>query len=210
MLNDKWTWNTSFLSAGEKLKEFIIVVIGIFPLTPNTQEQDLKYYDEERDEKYFPNVIETSVGVERSMFAFLVDAYHEAKGGRADQSDKEQEVVLKLPKKLAPVKVIVLPLVKKEENLIEKAQRIFEDLKQDFHCQYDERGSVGKRYRRADETGVLYAVTVDFDTLEDDTVTIRWRDSMEQIRVPVEELKQVLNDLIEDEVEFEQAGPKVS
>jgi len=172
-------------------------------------EDDLKYYDEERDEKYFPNVIETSVGVERSMLAFLTEAYQEAKGGRADQSNKEEEVVMQLPKELAPVKVSVFPLVRKEDDLIEKSEEIFDELKQEFHCQYDERGSIGKRYRRADEIGVLYAVTVDFDTLEDDTVTIRDRDSMDQIRVPVKELKQTLVDLIENKKEFEEAGEKV-
>jgi len=172
-------------------------------------EDDLKYYDEERDEKYFPNVIETSVGVERSMLAFLTEAYQEAKGGRADQSNKEEEVVLQLPKRLAPVKVAVFPLVKKEDDLVKKTKEVFDELKQEIHCQYDERGSIGKRYRRADEIGVLYAVTVDFDTLEDDTVTIRDRDSMDQIRVPIEDLKATLKKLIKDEVKFKEAGEEV-
>ncbi len=185
---------------------------GDWDLSTHTEhsEDDLKYYDEERDEKYFPHVIETSVGVERSLLAFLIESYQEIEGGRSGQKDKEQEVVLKLPKELAPVKVVVLPLVKNKPELVEKAQAIYKTLKPHFYCQYDERGSIGKRYRRSDETGVLYAVTVDFDTLQDDAVTIRDRDSMEQVRTTIEKLPRVLTDLIQGRMEFKQAGSKTS
>lgn len=185
---------------------------GDWDLSTHTEhsQENLKYYDQQRDEKYFPHVIETSVGVERSLLVFLFEAYQEIEGGRGDSSGKEQEVVLRLPKELAPVKVVVLPLVKKEQDLVDKAQQVFQQLKSELYCQYDERGSIGKRYRRADEIGVPYAVTVDFDTLEDDSVTIRNRDSMDQIRVSLEELPRVLTDLVQGRVEFEQAGSKVS
>jgi len=157
--------------------------------------RDLKYFDEEKKERFFPHIIETSVGVERSLFAFLVDAYQEVKGGRSKTTEavKELEVVMKIPKELAPVKAIVLPLVKNKPELVKKAKKVYEMIKPSFVCQYDEVGSIGRRYRRADETGIMSAITIDFQTLEDDTITVRNRDTMKQERVKIEDLSSFLN-----------------
>ena len=147
-------------------------------------------YAEENGKKYFPYIIETSVGVDRSLFAFLCDAYKEIRGGRTKttESSKEQETVLALNSSLAPVKAAVLPLVKNKEELVKKAKEIYSALKTDFLCQYDETGSIGRRYRRQDEIGTLFCITIDFDTLKDDMVTVRNRDTMEQERIKTAEL----------------------
>ncbi len=139
----------------------------------------------------YPNVIETSVGVERSLFAFLVDSYHELEEGRGKGSGRK-EAVLRLSRNLAPVKLAVFPLLKNKEDLVEKAKTIFDDLKSEFDIIYDETGSIGKRYRRQDEIGTPLCLTVDFDSLEDNSVTLRERDSMDQIRVNVKDLKKVV------------------
>jgi glycyl-tRNA synthetase len=154
--------------------------------------EDLKY------EEYYPNVIETSAGADRLLFAFLCDAYKEVKGGRTEttESAKEMEVMLKIHKSLSPVKAAIFPLVKNKPELVKKAKDIFKDLKQDFSCQYDESGSIGRRYRRQDEIGTAFSITVDFDTLKDNTVTVRDRDSMKQERVKIEELKNYCIDKI--------------
>jgi len=158
--------------------------------------EDLRYYDEEAGEKYFPYVIEPTLGIERLLLALLCDAYQEVKGGRTKttKSAKELEVLLKLNKKIAPIKIAVLPLVKNKPELVKKAKEVYELLRPRFVTQYDEVGSIGRRYRRQDEIGTLFAVTVDFDTLEDNTVTIRDRDTMEQKRVKIGELIRVLNE----------------
>jgi len=150
--------------------------------------EDLKYED------YFPYIIETSVGVDRSLFAFLCDAYQEVKGGRTKttKAAKELEVLLKLHKSLAPVKIAVLPLVKNKPELVKKAKEIYNLLKPHFVCQYDETGSIGRRYRRQDEIGTIASITCDFQTLEDDTVTLRDRDSMKQERVKIKDLIECL------------------
>ena len=157
--------------------------------------KDLQVLDENTKKKYLPYIIETSGGVDRSVLAFLIDAYSEVKGGRTKttESTKEMEVVLKLHKSLAPVKVAVFPLVKKEK-LEMLAQEIFADLKTVYQCQYDVTGAVGRRYRRQDEIGTPYCVTVDFDSLEDKKVTVRDRDTMEQERVSIEELRDYLKE----------------
>ena len=151
-------------------------------------------YTEEDGSKYHPYIIETSVGVGRSLFAFLNEAYQEVKGGRTTttKSIKETEVVLKFPKSLAPVKVLVLPLVKNKPEITKKAKEIYQMLKSSFMCQYDEVASIGKRYRRGDEIGVLYAVTIDFDTLNDNSVTLRDRDTMKQERIKIKDLISIL------------------
>lgn len=156
--------------------------------------RDLQYFDDVTKEKYFPHIIETSVGVERSFLAFLVDAYQEIAGGRTKTTEakKEIEVVLKLNKELAPVKVAILPLVKNKSELVKKAEDVYKLLKPYFVCQYDEVGSIGRRYRRQDEIGTLFALTIDFQTLEDDTVTLRDRDTMAQTRVKIQELKEYI------------------
>jgi len=156
--------------------------------------QDLSYTDPETGEKFIPWIIETSVGVERSLLAFLVDAYEEVRGGRTTttESTKEIEVVLKLHKSLAPIKVAVLPLVRNKEAIVKKAKEIFELLKPHFMCQYDEVGSIGRRYRRQDEVGTPFCVTIDFDTLKQNDVTVRDRDTMEQERVKIKDLPDYL------------------
>jgi len=158
--------------------------------------QDLRYYDEETKEKYFPYIVETSVGVERSLFAFLSDAYTEIKGGRTEttKATKEIEILLKLGKRLAPVKVAVLPLVKNKPELVKKAKEVYQLLKPHFVCQYDELGSIGRRYRRMDEVGTIYCLTVDFESLKQDDLTVRDRDTMKQERVKIEDLVKVLKE----------------
>ncbi len=157
--------------------------------------QDLSYFDDQSNKKYIPHIIETSVGVERILLMFLCNSYKEIKGGRTitTQSAKEIESVLELDKRLAPIKVIVLPLVRNKPELIKKADKVYNLLKTEFVTQYDEVGSIGRRYRRADEIGIPFAVTIDFDTLKDDTVTIRDRDTMKQKRVKTNQLVDILN-----------------
>ena len=158
--------------------------------------QELSYFDEETKEKYVPSVIETSGGVDRSFLTFLIDAYQEIKGGRTKttESTKEIELMLKLHKDLSPVKVAILPLVKNKPELVKKAKEVYKNLKTNFVCKYDELGSIGRRYRRQDEIGTLFAVTVDFETLEKDDVTIRDRDTMKQERIKVKDLVEVLKE----------------
>ena len=163
--------------------------------------EDLQYFDPSADsgqakEKYYPYIIETSVGVDRSLFAFLCDAYEEVKGGRTTttESAKEIETVLRLNKKLAPVKAAVLPLVKNKPELVKKAKEVFEMLKPNFVCQYDEVGSIGRRYRRQDEIGTIFCLTVDFDSLEKNDVTVRDRDTMKQERVKIKDLVKILEE----------------
>lgn len=151
--------------------------------------QDLSY------EGYYPYIIETSHGVDRSLLTFLMESYQEVEGGRTEttESTKEMETVLRLHKSLAPVKVAVLPLVKNKEEVVKKAREVYELVKPCFMSQYDESGSVGRRYRRQDEIGTCFCVTIDFQTLEDDTVTVRDRDTMKQDRVVVSELTNYLS-----------------
>ena len=152
--------------------------------------QDLSYLDPETNEKYIPYVIEPSLGCDRATLAFLCNSYEEEEIAEGDT-----RTVLHLHPALAPYKVAVLPLSKK---LSEKATEVYEKLSKDFMCDYDEAGSIGKRYRREDEIGTPYCVTIDFDTLEDNQVTIRDRDTMEQVRVPIDEL----NDWVKNKIEF--------
>jgi len=174
--------------------------------------KDLKYFDEETKKRYFPYIIETSVGVERSLFAFLVDAYNEVKGGRTKttRSVKEKEIVLKLNEKIAPVKIAVLPLIKNNPKIVKKAKEIYQLLKTHFVCQYDEVGSIGRRYRRQDEVGTVFCLTCDFQTLEDSSVTLRDRDSMAQVRVGIEKLSEILKKLFEGEIKFNETGEPIA
>jgi glycyl-tRNA synthetase len=151
--------------------------------------QDLSYQDPETNEKYIPYVIEPSLGCDRVALAFLCNAYEEQDLGEGDS-----RVVLHLHPALAPYKVAVLPLSKK---LSEKAQEVYENLSKKFMCDYDEAGSIGKRYRREDEIGTPYCVTIDFDTLEDNKVTIRDRDTMEQVRIDISEIENWLQEKME-------------
>lgn len=156
--------------------------------------QDLSYYDEEKKKKYYPYVIEPTVGIERILLAILCDAYTEVKGGRTKTTTavKEVEVMLKLDKKLAPIKVAVLPLVKNKPELVKKAKKVHQLLKPHFDCQYDELGSIGRRYRRQDEIGTIFCLTTDFDSFRQDDLTVRDRDTMKQERVKIDELVEYL------------------
>ena len=151
--------------------------------------QDLSYQDPETNEKFIPYVIEPSLGCDRVALAFLCNAYEEQDLGEGDS-----RVVLHLHPALAPYKVAVLPLSKK---LSDKAQEVYENLAKKFVCDYDEAGSIGKRYRREDEIGTPYCVTIDFDTLEDNKVTIRDRDTMEQVRISIDEVEKYIENKIE-------------
>jgi glycyl-tRNA synthetase len=142
----------------------------------------LSYFDDQQKKRFIPYVIEPSAGVDRSALAFLVDAYDE------EIVRGEQRNLLRFSAALAPVKVAVFPLVKKD-GMPEIARRIYDDLKKYFNCFYDEKGAVGRRYRRQDEAGTPYCITVDGQTNEDGTVTVRDRDSMDQVRVSADQLK---------------------
>ena len=144
-----------------------------------TSGKDLSYQDPVTNEKYVPYVIEPSLGADRVLLAFLCNAYEE------EEVEGETRVVLHLHHALAPIKVAILPL---QKQLNEKAEAIYTALSKKYSCEFDQSGSIGKRYRRQDEIGTPYCITVDFDTLEDDTVTIRERDTMSQIRIKVDEL----------------------
>ena len=146
----------------------------------------LQYFDPETNESYVPYCVETSIGVDRMFLAVLSHSY------TVEQLENgESRVVLKLPAALAPVKAAVLPLIKKD-GLPEYAQKIMDDLKYDFYCQYDEKDSIGKRYRRQDAIGTPFCITVDHETLNDNCVTVRDRDTMQQERVPVAELRSMI------------------
>ena len=148
--------------------------------------QTLEYTDPETREKFVPHVIEPTFGVERTLLALLCDAYDEEQ-----LENGETRTVLHFDPKIAPVKVAVFPLMKKE-LLAEKAMSVFQTLQKRWLCEYDESGAIGKRYRRQDELGTPFCVTIDFDTLENGTVTVRDRDSMKQERIHVDELADVL------------------
>ncbi|WP_422008221.1 glycine--tRNA ligase [Roseivirga pacifica] len=151
----------------------------------------LQFFDTVENKSYVPYVIETSIGLDRMFLAVLSAAYTEE-----TLEDGSERTVLKIPAALAPYQVAVLPLLKKEDSgLPQKAREIMSDLKFDFNCQYDEKDAIGKRYRRQDAIGTPFCVTVDHQTLEDNTVTIRDRDDLSQIRVSVEELKAKLKEV---------------
>ncbi len=152
--------------------------------------RSIKYFDPQSNESYTPYVIETSIGVDRMFLSIMCHSFEEEK-----LENGETRTVLKLPAALAPVKLAVMPLVKKD-GLPEKAREIIDSLRFHFNCQYDEKDTIGKRYRRQDAIGTPYCVTVDYDTLKDNTVTLRFRDTMEQERVSISEL----NSIIEDKV----------
>lgn len=148
--------------------------------------EDLTYFDEETKERYLPWVIETSAGTDRAALFFLIDAYRE----------EEDRVVLKFHPKISPIKVAVFPLLANKEQLVKKARQIYEMLKLKIVTTWDDRGNIGKRYYAQDEIGTPWCVTVDFKTLEDDTVTVRDRDTMKQERVLIKELDNYFNSKI--------------
>ena len=152
--------------------------------------KSMQYMDPVTNEKFIPTVIEYSIGADRLMLAVLTEAYNEE-----TLENGETRVVMKFHPAIAPFKVAVLPL---QKNINEKALGLYKNLSKKFMCTYDEAGSIGKRYRRYDEIGVPFCITIDFDTLEDNTVTIRDRDTMEQIRLPITEVEKY----IEEKVQF--------
>ena len=150
----------------------------------------IEYFDPETNESYTPFVIETSIGVDRMFLSVMCKSYEEEK-----LENGETRVVLKLPAALAPVKLAILPLVKKD-GLPEKAHEIMQQLKFHFNCKYEEKDSIGKRYRRQDAIGTPFCITVDHDTLKDNCVTLRDRDTMEQTRVPVDSLLSLIEEKV--------------
>ena len=163
--------------------------------------KDLTYFDQEKNEHYIPYVIEPSLGADRVTLAFLVDAYDEEIVGQDKKGNNDVRTVLRLHPALAPFKCAVLPLSKKEV-LSGPAQQLRDELARDFMVDYDDTGSIGKRYRRQDEIGTPFCITLDFQTVGDDTtpadhcVTIRERDSMEQVRIPMSEVKNYIAERI--------------
>ena len=172
---------------------------GQFDLTQHAKEsiQKLDYFDEATRERVIPRVIEPTFGVERAFLAVLVDAY--------TYDEKRQNIVLKISPKLAPVKAAVFPLVN-DEKMIQMARDVFLMLKKEFNVNYDASGSVGRRYSRNDEMGTPFAITVDGESIKGKDVTIRSRDTTEQVRVKISELKDVLRKLINQEIDFLKAG----
>lgn len=150
--------------------------------------KDLSYFDEATRERFIPHIVETSVGVARMMLAFIDDAYT-----KENVKEGEDRIVLKLDSRLSPVKVAILPLMKKDELSI-PARNIWKDLSKRYFCEFDVSGSIGKRYRRQDEIGTPYCVTFDYDSINDKSVTVRDRDTMQQERVKISELKNYLEE----------------
>jgi len=159
---------------------------GDYDLTQHSKfsGKDLSYTDPKTNKKYTPHTIESSAGVGRTVLAILAEAYTEEKVG------DENRVVMKFPKNLAPIKIAVFPLLKNKPKLVETAQKIFDTLKEDYMCEFDDNGNIGKRYRRQDEIGTPYCVTIDFDTINDGSVTVRDRDTMKQKRIKIASLKE--------------------
>ncbi|MFA6183721.1 MAG: glycine--tRNA ligase [Parcubacteria group bacterium] len=149
----------------------------------------LEYFDAEKNRRFVPHVIEPTFGLDRSILLTLLAAYREEQ-----MEDGSERAVMKFPKNLAPIKVAIFPLLKNKPELVKKAKEIFDNLKGDFMCEFDDNGNIGKRYRRQDEIGTPYCLTVDFETLEDGCVTVRDRDTMEQKRIKIEELKSFLGE----------------
>jgi glycyl-tRNA synthetase len=143
---------------------------------------DLKFDDVQAGEKYLPHVIEPTFGLDRSILAALCSAYTE------EEVEGDSRTVLKFPFKIAPIKVAVFPLLKNKPDLVDKAKEVYSSLSEHFMCEFDDNGNIGKRYRRQDEIGTPFCVTIDFDTLDDDTVTIRNRDTMKQERIELKKL----------------------
>jgi glycyl-tRNA synthetase len=164
---------------------------GDYDLTQHSKfsGKDLSYQDPKNNEKYVPHVVETSVGVDRTFLAVLTEAYTEEK-----LEDGSERVVMKFPKKLAPIKVAVFPLLKNKPELVKKAKEVFEKLSDQYMCEFDDNGNIGKRYRRQDEIGTPYCLTVDFDSLEDNSVTVRDRDTMKQERIEIKDLESFLEE----------------
>ncbi|HQB37590.1 MAG TPA: glycine--tRNA ligase, partial [Bacteroidales bacterium] len=156
----------------------------------NFSGKKMQYFDPEKGESYIPYVIETSIGVDR-MFLQIVSAALQEEELKKDDGTLDSRVVMRLPSSLAPVKLAVMPLVRKD-GLPEIAEKIIKNLRFDFNCQYDDKDSIGRRYRRQDAIGTPYCITIDHQTIDDNSVTIRYRDSMEQERVKISQLKDII------------------
>ena len=161
---------------------------GDFDLTAHTEASGTKLEWVDGEERYTPHVVEPALGVNRSMLAFMVDAYDE------EVVAERERTVLRLHPALAPVKVAVLPLIAKNEDMVSKARALYEELRRALVAEYDDSGQIGRRYRRQDEIGTPYALTIDEQTLEDDTVTIRDRDSLAQERIAISGARAVVQD----------------
>ncbi|MEJ7793149.1 MAG: His/Gly/Thr/Pro-type tRNA ligase C-terminal domain-containing protein, partial [Gaiellaceae bacterium] len=155
--------------------------------------KDLEWIDAGTGERYVPHVIEPALGVNRALLTFLIDAYDE------EIVAERERTVLRLHPQLAPVKAAVLPLIGKSEEMVAKARSLFEELRRVVSAEYDDSGAIGRRYRRQDEIGTPYALTIDDGTLGDDTVTIRDRDSLAQERVPIGRVREVVLDRLAQE-----------
>ena len=161
----------------------------------------MQYFDPELNENYVPFVIETSIGLDRTFLSVLTNAYSEEMVPDAEGNDASR-TVLKIHPALAPVKCAILPLVKNKEELTVKAREIYNSLKFAFPCQYDEKDAIGRRYRRQDAIGTPYCITIDFETLEDNTVTIRERDSLSQERISIDLIRNIVLERIDMERMF--------
>ena len=153
--------------------------------------KDMSYFDQENNERFMPYIIETSAGCDRTMLEVLTDAYEEEPG------EKENRIVMRISPLIAPIKAAVFPLVKRD-GMPEQALEIYQELKSEFNVFYDQSGTIGRRHRRMDEAGTPYCLTVDSQTREDDTVTVRDRDTMEQVRVKITDLKSMIRESMEN------------
>lgn len=152
----------------------------------------MEYFDEETKEKYIPHCIEPSLGVDRLLLAVICSAYAE------DEVGGEKRNFLRFSPKIAPIKAVVLPLLKNKDQLVSVARTLFDELQQRYNVMYDASGAIGRRYRRADEVGIPFCITVDFETIENDAgVTIRDRDTTEQIRLPLDQVIPYLSKAID-------------
>jgi glycyl-tRNA synthetase len=165
---------------------------GDFDLTQHAEHSGTKLEWIGHEERYVPHVIEPAAGADRAALAFLVDAYDE------EEVAGDQRTVLRLHPRLAPVKVAVLPLVGKDAGLVEKARPLYEELRRVVPAEYDDSASIGKRYRRQDEIGTPWALTIDHDTLADGTITLRDRDTLQQERIPIEAARALLLERLDD------------
>ena len=166
---------------------------GDFDLTQHTEASGtkLEWVDAGTGERFVPHVIEPALGVNRSMLTFMIDAYDEEVVGERERT------VLRLHPQLAPVKAAILPLIGKDAAMVEKARSLYEELRRHHSVEYDDNGAIGRRYRRQDEIGTPYGLTIDEQTLEDGTVTVRDRDSLEQERLPLEGVRSWLGDALQ-------------
>jgi glycyl-tRNA synthetase len=165
---------------------------GDYDLTQHSKfsGKDLSYLDPTTNEKFMPHIVETSAGVGRTFLAILSEAYQE------EELEGETRIVLKLAPKLAPIKIAIFPLLKNKPELVAKAREVYDQLKLIWRCEFDDNGNIGKRYRRQDEIGTPYCLTIDFDTLTNNEVTVRDRDTMKQERINISDLEKFFRDKI--------------